>query len=316
MENQINPVKLPQSEFNGENSQNQNLSFKSKHPERLSRLLGTIGVIILFLVSITDVLFYNSKEISLFELLFFFLFFILPVLIGIIAIKKRPIMSGGLMIIQGLIYLSFSSVIVDSMGRSGIDLILAFAGLLLISGGMLAITRDKEILGTEKGDSKLFKIGIVILCFFIFSVIYAVLFTMPSPSGHYKANNAKVKSDLSQIMLSVEMYYSDNNSVYPKQAGNGFYCGDSGIIADESGIICGGFPFADGYIETLPKSPNLEENIKGSDYNYIYSSSVDGYTISALLNNGKIFKCSNGSCSYEEEQEKKIKIKKNRILIF
>jgi hypothetical protein len=111
-------------------------------------------------------------------------------------------------------------------------------------------------------------------------------------------------------MLGVEMYYA-NNSIYPKEAGNGLYCGDPDVIADESGVICGGFPFFDGgaiYIKRLPKIP---EDAKVKNYNYTYTSDTKNYGIEAeLVKAGKYglieigkYICENGSCYEEQKKE-------------
>jgi general secretion pathway protein G len=102
-----------------------------------------------------------------------------------------------------------------------------------------------------------------------------------------KANDAKIKSDLSQIMLGIEMYYADN-SAYP---GSGT-CGGNGVIADAAGTICSGSSFTDGttvFIQRLPDNPRGGSNV----YSW---ASTNNYTVSATLTGGSTYTCSNGSC--------------------
>ena len=255
---------------NQNSSQNQNLLCRSKHPERLPRILGIIGVAIFFLLFITDV----SFSFDLFGLLFFFLFFILPALIGIIAIRKKPIMSGIFMFIVGWIYLTFSPI---NAGAGGIDLIFVSAGLLLIFGGILAIVRDKKILKTEKGASKLFKFLIIGFCFFLFIIFIAgVINNYSNPNPKRKGiNDVKIRSDLSQIMLGVEMYYADN-SVYPTTA--------QGLNV-----------LTPTYVQKVPVHP-----VVGKSYTYTGGTT---YSITAPLYGGTTWICSNGTCYEEQKKE-------------
>jgi len=113
-----------------------------------------------------------------------------------------------------------------------------------------------------------------------------------------KANDARIKSDLSQIMMGIEMYYADN-SAYPGEG----TCGTDGVISETgSGIVCGSDgsgnyslrETVDGsvvpYIQRLPSNP------RGSSYDYGWSA-TNNYTLTATLSDGSTtYTCSNGAC--------------------
>ena len=101
-----------------------------------------------------------------------------------------------------------------------------------------------------------------------------------------KANDTKIKSDLSQMMMGIEMYYADN-STYPK-AGT---CDAVGIIASGT-TVCSGSRFRGSgsvYIQRLPKNP------RGGSHIYRWSS-ANNYTLTGVLTGGSTWTCSNGSC--------------------
>ena len=85
-----------------------------------------------------------------------------------------------------------------------------------------------------------------------------------------KANDTKIKADLSQVMLAVEMYYSDINS-YPA----------TGWAALSTAL-------SPTYIQNMPSHP-----VSSSSYSY-----ADGppYVLSAPLYDTSTWTCSNGSC--------------------
>lgn len=84
-----------------------------------------------------------------------------------------------------------------------------------------------------------------------------------------QANDARRKSDLSQVQKALEMYYSDNES-YP--------AGDSAINYEIDGNDWGGTGWQP-YMGALPKDPN-------STKKYVYVSDGQSYYLYASLDRG------------------------------
>jgi type II secretion system protein G len=139
------------------------------------------------------------------------------------------------------------------------------------------------MLKTNKRGFTLIELLVVIAIIGLLATIVLVSLN----NARNKANDAKIKSDLSQIMLGIEMYYADNSS-YPTVAAA---CGGNGVIAVGT-AVCGGHSLKDAsntQIQRLPTNP-----IGGGNYTY---SSADNYTISALLSDGATtYTCKNGAC--------------------
>jgi type II secretion system protein G len=109
-----------------------------------------------------------------------------------------------------------------------------------------------------------------------------------------KANDTRIKADLSQMMLGIEMYYADN-SAYPASGACGVAgVGTVGVIAAaDPGAVCSGRPLFDSngttFIQRLPDNPR-----SGKVYTW---ASTNNYTLTALLTGDTVtYTCSNGSC--------------------
>ena len=147
------------------------------------------------------------------------------------------------------------------------------------------------MLKTNKRGFTLIELLVVIAIIGLLATIVLVSLN----NARNKANNAKIKSDLSQMMLAVEMYYSDN-STYPL---NGASCGVAGTgvvnTIASGGAVCSGRPLFDTnttHIQNLPTRP-------GSG-TYAYSvSGATSYSLSTTLfapQAGVTWTCSNGAC--------------------
>ncbi len=142
------------------------------------------------------------------------------------------------------------------------------------------------MLKTNKRGFTLIELLVVIAIIGLLATIVLVSLN----NARNKANDAKVKSDLSQIMLGMEMYYADNSEY---EAGVGT-CAD-GLIASAAtnGNICSGFKLQDStgatvYIQRLPDHPVTATNYK-------YTGTVTSYTLTGALKSGT-WTCSNGAC--------------------
>ena len=141
------------------------------------------------------------------------------------------------------------------------------------------------MLKTNKRGFTLIELLVVIAIIGLLATIVLVSLN----NARNKANDAKVKSDLSQIMLGIEMHYADESS-YPI-AGT---CGGNGIIATAAGVVCSGNALTDittgntTYIQRLPDHP-----VSGT--NYLYTGSATTYTLTGVLKSGT-WTCTNGAC--------------------
>ena len=119
-----------------------------------------------------------------------------------------------------------------------------------------------------------------------------------------KAQDAKRKSDLSQIQKAVEQYYQDNGSYPPK-----FAATDYRIKALDGSVVNWGDPWLP-YMANLPADPNSSKNYvynstsNGQTY-YIYASLDRGANDPQVCNNGAACSslpagasCGTGTCSY------------------
>ena len=123
------------------------------------------------------------------------------------------------------------------------------------------------MLKTNKRGFTLIELLVVIAIIGLLATIVLVSLN----NARNKANNAKIKSDLSQLMLAVEMYYADNASAYPTTA--------QGLAA-----------LSPTYIHTIPSCPG------GCSYTYVGAAT---YSISAPLyapDAGTTWTCEGGSC--------------------
>ncbi len=117
-------------------------------------------------------------------------------------------------------------------------------------------------------------------------------------SARQKARDARRKSDLKQISTAMELYYSENES-YPTNNAAGCTTGAADQVAgaDVAGALenlCSGdgMGISDGtntYLAVMPGDPT-------SGQSYQYEGDTTTYCISATLEAGGYFVCSNGSC--------------------
>ena len=125
------------------------------------------------------------------------------------------------------------------------------------------------MLKTNKRGFTLIELLVVIAIIGLLATIVLVSLN----NARNKANNAKIKSDLSQQMLAVEMYYSDAvPATYP-------------TTAQTLSVL------TPTYIHTLPTCPG--------GCTYTYTGSATSYSISAPLFaplSGTTWTCENGSC--------------------
>lgn len=119
--------------------------------------------------------------------------------------------------------------------------------------------------------------------------VLAVMSLVSVTGARGRAEDARRKSDLTQMMTAIELHRSLEGTT----PGSGT-CGENSIIGN-SNEICGGSIFKSAnkpyYIKVLPKDP------KGG--NYGYTSNSNSYTMTAVLDNGNDYICSNTSC-YEQ----------------
>ncbi|HOZ56494.1 MAG TPA: type II secretion system protein [bacterium] len=113
-------------------------------------------------------------------------------------------------------------------------------------------------------------------------------------NARQKARDARRQSDLKQISTAMELYMSQNDE-YPT---NGATCGAAGVVslADTPNIdaLCSGsgIGVTDGtnvFLANIPAEPTT-----GSTYSYEGTGTT--YCISADLEGGGFFVCTNGSC--------------------
>ena len=114
---------------------------------------------------------------------------------------------------------------------------------------------------------------IAILGFVITSAMYAINIS------RMKSRDAKRMADLDAIRKAIELYYDDNDNIYPGigDGGNDWYYNDA----------CDGLPYAGpmstflspDYISNVPDDPinNIEDN--GGCYWYLRKNSGKGYVI-------------------------------------
>ena len=128
------------------------------------------------------------------------------------------------------------------------------------------------MLKTNKRGFTLIELLVVIAIIGLLATIVLVSLN----NARNKANNAKVKSDLSQAMLAVEMYYSDTTpAAYPA----------TGWVALSAALT-------PNYIHTMPVHPG------GTGYTYVTTDVTSNYTLTGALvaPNAGIWTCENGSC--------------------
>lgn len=123
------------------------------------------------------------------------------------------------------------------------------------------------MLKTNKRGFTLIELLVVIAIIGLLATIVLVSLN----NARNKANNTKVKADMSQMMLAVEMYYSDNNA-YPTTV--------QGLAA-----------LSTTYIQVIPTHPGTPS------YSYTSDGST-GYSIGGTLvaPDAGSWTCSNGSC--------------------
>jgi type II secretion system protein G len=128
------------------------------------------------------------------------------------------------------------------------------------------------MLKTNKRGFTLIELLVVIAIIGLLATIVLVSLN----NARNKANNAKVKSDLSQVMLAVEMYYSDQiPATYPPTT-----------WAALTTALEGG-----GYIHTMPVHPG------GTGYTYTAVAGTSYSVTGALVvPDAGTWECANGSC--------------------
>ena len=125
------------------------------------------------------------------------------------------------------------------------------------------------MLKTNKRGFTLIELLVVIAIIGLLATIVLVSLN----NARSKANDAKVKSDLSQVMLGIEMYYSDQiPGSYPA----------TGWAALTTALQTG-------YIQRMPVHPG------GTGYTYVLAGTT--YTLTgALVAPSGTWTCTNGSC--------------------
>lgn len=118
----------------------------------------------------------------------------------------------------------------------------------------------------KQNSSKGFTLIEVIVVIGIVSILTIFIITVLDPLGQIqKANDARRKSDISQIQKTLETYYQDN-ARYPPNP--------SSLDYRIKGLDGNPIPWGQSwqpYINVLPKDPNLSKN-------YVYLSGTDGQT--------------------------------------
>ena len=122
------------------------------------------------------------------------------------------------------------------------------------------------MLKTNKKGFTLIELLVVIAIIGLLATIVLVSLN----NARNKASNTKVKADLSQVMLAVEMYYSDNNT-YPATTWTALTAA-----------------LQPTYIQRMPTHPSAS---------YIYTT-TNNYTLTGALvaPDAGTWTCSNGSC--------------------
>ena len=106
----------------------------------------------------------------------------------------------------------------------------------------------------------------------VLSILSAAALTMLNPNAQFqKANDARRKSDLSQIQRALESYYQDHGS-YPASSSNKISDPQSG------GTIIWGSPWGN-YMNMLPQDPQSP----AASYAYSVNSDGQGYRLYATL---------------------------------
>lgn len=136
---------------------------------------------------------------------------------------------------------------------------------------------DNKIFGKTAGNIKLSSSGftlieiVIVIALFSIFLVGAIVILDPTAQLH-KANDARRKSDLSQIQKALEVYY-DDFAKYPPSSS------DYRIQYPDGTSLTWGTSLFGNYMVKLPKDPK-------SGRNYIYYSTGQSYFLYASLERG------------------------------